>query len=138
MQYLRPIDIEDALRLDLTTAAQLGGFSCAFGAPPTPKDLGATLPYARIERIGGTRNSLVVDEHYVAVDVWAADWAQAQQAANEVLGLLCALPYSDGLAHDYMGVDINALPYNNPDPDHQDVPRVSFTARVVARAELQQ
>lgn len=138
MPYLTPLDIEDALRSDLTIAANLGGFSCAFGAPPTPKDLGATLPYARIERIGGMRNSLVVDAHDVAIDVWADDWAEAQTAANKVVGLLCGLPYADDeLDHDYLGVDINVLPYNNPDPDHQDIPRVSFTAEVTTRAELQ-
>lgn len=137
MSYLMPLDIEDALRIDLGTAAGLGGFSCAFGAPPTPKDLGTTLPYARIERLGGIRNSLVVDEHDVAVDVWADDWASAQEAANKVVGLLCGLPYADDeLDHDYMDAYINALPYNNPDPDHPDLPRVSFNATVTARAVL--
>lgn len=137
MQNLMPLDIEDALRVDLTTAAELGGFSCAFGAPPTPKNLGDVLPYARIERLGGRRDSLVVDLHDVAIDVWADTWAEAQEAANKVVALLCGLPYADGeLAHDYLGADLNALPYNNPDPQHEDLPRVSFNATVTARAVL--
>lgn len=136
MPCLIPIDIEDALRLDLTTAARLGGFSFSVAAPPVPTNLGNTLPYAMVERIGGTRDEIVVDTHNVAIDVWANDWAEAQITANKLVGLLCGLPYDDGfLAHDYLSCDINAHPYNNPDPDHQDIPRVSFSAQVLVRAE---
>lgn len=135
MLNLIPLDIEDALRVDLSTAASLGGFSISIAAPPVPYDLGTSLPYAMVERIGGQRDDIVVDTHDVAIDVWADSWADAQLAADKLLGLLCGLPYADDeLEHDYLGVQVNALPYNNPDPDHQDVPRVSFTAFVTARA----
>lgn len=132
MPNLAPIDIEDALRLDIMTAAGQGGFSIS--APPVPINLGALLPYAVVERIGGTRDELVIDSHMVGVDVWANDWAEAQQTANAIVGYMCSLPYDDSAQHDYLSVNINALPYNNPDPDHADVPRVSFTAQVLVRA----
>ena len=136
MQTIIPVDIEDALRIDLKRAADLGGFSFGISAPPIPADLGNTLPYVVVERIGGMRESLVVDTHDIGIDVWADEWGEATLAANKVLGLLCGLPYSDDPQVEYLGVEINALPYNNPDPNHQDIPRVSFTAHVKARAEI--
>lgn len=135
MRYLIPIDIEDALRVDVSTAAALGGFSFSMAAPPTPTDLGASLPYVLVERMGGTRESLVIDEHVVAVDVWDNDWADAHKTANEVLGVMFSLPETEGLSQDYLDVAVNAFPYDNPDPDHEDIPRVSFTAHVSTRAE---
>jgi len=135
MRYLIPLDIEDALRVDVSTAASQGGFSFSIAAPPVPANLGASLPYVLVERLGGTRDEVVIDEHIVAVDVWDKDWADAHSVANDVLGVLSALPDTDGLAHDYLEVAVNVLPYDNPDPDHQDIPRVSFTAHVSTRAE---
>lgn len=134
MSNLKTIDIEDALRLDIMTVAEEGDFPFVVTAPPVPTDLNSLLPCAIVERLGGTRSDIVVDSHMVGVDVWANDWAEAQENANTILGLLSGLPFRDDLKHDYLGIDINAFPYNNPDPEHQDVPRVSFTAQVLVRA----
>lgn len=134
MRYLVAIDIEDALRQDLPTAATLGGFSIYAAAPPVPETLGSSLPFVIPERVGGTRDSIVIDTHNVSIDVYAKTWGKAQETANKLVGIVAELPDIDGLSADYLEADITTLPYNNPDPRHQDVPRVTFAASVICRA----
>ena len=132
---IKPVDIEDAMRLDMTAIAvieDIDGLTIA--APPVPTDLGADLPYVVVERLGGTRDSIVVDTHQVGIDIWANDWAEAQAAANTIVGLVSALPWLTPSEAEYLDADIIAHPYNNPDPDHPDIPRVSITAQVSTRA----
>lgn len=134
MRYQVARDIEDALRVDLPAAAERSRFSIAAAAPPVPEDLGSELPIAIPERVGGQRYSEVLDQHSVSIDVYAATWAQAQAAANNLIGIVSALPYMDGLSAHYLETDITTLPYNNPDPRHEDIPRATFAATVICRA----
>ena len=122
MQVVSPIDIEDALRIDL--AALLS--SARFFAPPIPPDLKAGD--VLIERVGGARASGASHEYDVSVDCYAANDAAAVTLSNAVHGLLVSLPlratstqYSDARAN---------LPYSNYDPRAPQLARQTFRATV--------
>lgn len=127
---LEPVDVEELLSADLSTGA------CRVTAPPAPDELGGDLPLAVVERDGGTRINLVVDQHDVTVSVWAATWAGAMSAANALAGRVAALPMSPGASTQWRAADITGLPSNAPDPAHPTIPRVQFTASVACRAIL--
>lgn len=125
---LEPVDAEDALRLDLSTDG------CPVSAPPVPRDLGASLPVAVVQRDGGTRMNPVMDSHNVTVSVWAASWAEATREANRIAGALARLPSTPGTAVQWRTAEITQLPFAAPDPAHPNVPRVQFAASVTCRA----
>lgn len=127
---LEPVDVEELLRIDLTTEA------CPVCAPPVPDDLGATLPVAMVERDGGTRMNLVIDAHDVTVSVWGETWAEAMAAANALAGSIARLPMTDGTATQWRTADLTGLPSNAPDPAHPTIPRVQLTAQVTCRATI--
>lgn len=125
---LEPADVEDALRIDLSTAA------CPVAAPPVPDDLGAELPFAMVERDGGTRMNIVMDSHNVTVSVWAPTWAEAMREANRIAGSVARLPMEPSAKTQWRTAGITGLPSNAPDPAHPTIPRVQFTASVTCRA----
>ena len=123
------IDIEGALA---------DKFGPGTSAPPLPE--GFSLPFALFTRTGGDTSDRVYTTHDVSVDVYADTWAQAQQSAAELAGLIADL---DGRSIGYTsnGTRIEApvyvsacqAPYNNPDPKHPNVPRVTFMATLATR-----
>ncbi len=135
MQYRHQVvvDIEDLLRQDIPLALS-GAFSIYGAAPPVPETLGANLPLVIPERVGGTRYSMVVDAHNVAFDVYAPTWGEAQEAAGHVVAAVSELPYRSDTVGSYRETQITTHPYNNPDPEHPDIPRVSVNAQVITRA----
>ena len=135
-RIIAPHDVEDVLQQDLSTLAAASGLSYGISGTPVPSNLGNTLPYVVIYNVGGFRTSRVVDTHAVSIDVYAKRWDLAMDAACKMAGLVENLEDSTGLSLDYHRTAITALPYNNPDPDHADIPRVSFTADVVLRAAV--
>ena len=127
MQLVKPIDIEDALRVDL--AAILGNTYSVF-APPQPDALAANS--VMVTSLGGAANDEVSNEHDVSVDVWASTEAAAVTLANTVAGYVASLPMR-ATTTPYKGAYINALPYINPDPTRPLLPRVTFRATVTVR-----
>ena len=125
---LEPVDVEELLRLDLTTDA------CPVFAPPVPDSLGAALPCAMVERDGGQRMNPVMDEHAVTVSVWAATWADAMREADRIAGAVARLPMTPGAQTQWRTADITGLPSSAPDPAHPTIPRVQLTASVTCRA----
>ena len=123
------IDIEGALA---------DKFGQGTSAPPLPE--GFSLPFALFTRTGGDTSDRVYTTHNVSVDVYGSTWAAAQQAAAEMAGLIADL---DGRNVGYTsnGTRIEApvyvsacqAPYNNPDPKHPNVPRVTFMANLATR-----
>lgn len=126
-------DIEDALQSDLSRAVQMGGFSIGISATPVPEDLGKTIPYAVVTKVGGSRSDTVLDEHIVSIDVWDKRWALSIESANKLAGYLMALPDMPNTSIDYLKVTLDTTPYNNPDVRHVDLPRVTFIAAVLTR-----
>lgn len=122
MQVCTPIDIEDALRIDL--AAHMPGNR--FFAPPIPPDLKAGD--VLIERVGGARVCPASHEYDVSVDCYAADDADAVLLSNAVQGLLTSLPLLDTETQ-YSNANAGT-PYSNFDPRAQQLSRQTFRATV--------
>ena len=135
-RIIAPLDVEDVLQRDLNTVAAECGFSYGISGTPVPSNLGSKLPYVVVYNVGGFRSSKIADTHAVSIDVYAKRWDQAMDAANKIAGIVQELEDTDGLSLDYHRTAITALPYNNFDPDHPDLPRVTFSADVVLRAAL--
>lgn len=124
-----PVDVEDALRRDLSAACGADVF-----APPVPPDLARRAPCAMVARDGGTRMSLVMDSHDVTVSAWAGTWADAMRLANALAGAFSRLPDMEGSSVQWRTAQVTALPFNAPDPAHLDLPRVQFTGYATCRA----
>ena len=120
MQVVNPIDIEDALRIDLSDIRS--GYR--FFAPPIPSDLmdGDVL----IQRVGGARVSGASHDHDVVVACYASGEAKAVEMANEVHGLIVSLPLRD-TATQYSNANANT-PYEDNDPRAPRLARQSFRA----------
>lgn len=126
MQLVAPIDIEDALRIDLAAIDE----GVRYFAPPAPDDL--TANSVQIMSVGGAAQTDVSNEHDVRVDCWAATDAAAVALADKVAGIIATLPLRD-TARAYNTAEINALPYINPDPNRPTLPRASFRAVIGVR-----
>lgn len=127
MQLANPIDIEDAMRIDL--AALLDG--CRVFAPPIPPDLmaGDVL----VTRVGGDRVSGVSHAYDVSIDVYASDDARAVELANTAHGIVSSLPLRD-TATQYSAATAG-VPYENHDPRAPQLARQTFRASVICPGE---
>ena len=128
MQLAKPVDIEAVM------AEALG-----IHATPVPANLGRTLPYAIATRTGGGRADLVVDNHFVDIDVYShdGDWAGATDEAATLLARACDLGGTVAGGAVVCAVTVETMPYNNPDPDHATLARSTFSLRVTARAVVE-
>lgn len=135
MQIVEPMDIEDALRIDvgevLKTCNLKPRAKCT--ASPAPDDLKAhTVTFTQL---GGAEQSEVSHVYDVSVDVWAAKPGDALKLANKVQGIIASLPmrvFSSG--RQYKTADAR-IPYPNPDPNRPRLPRFSFNASIGIRGE---
>lgn len=128
MQLVKPIDIEDALRVDL--AEYFSGVR--FFAPPAPDDLGAKS--VQVMGAGGSKQTAVSFEYSVRIDCWETTEAAAIQLANDVAGAVNALLFAEPASgRHYVTAEINATPYINPDPNRPTLPRASFRAEIGIR-----
>lgn len=120
MQVVSPIDIEDALRIDLIA---LDGNHRYF-APPIPPDLKAGD--VLIERVGGARVCPASHEYDVSVDCYAVDDADAVLLSNAVQGLITSLPLR-ATSTQYSNANAGT-PYSNHDPRAPQLARQTFRA----------
>lgn len=127
MRY--PIDIEGALQAALD-GVSIDGETVKAYAPPLPDFL---LPCIYIERTGGGEQDRVIDRHIVEIDTRAETWAKAQSTANRIIGYLRELEGAEIGGVPCYAVELNSMPYNNYDPEHQDVPRVTFSVLITTR-----
>ena len=82
MQVVRPIDIEDALRVDVAEFLDQDVSCCA---PPAPDDL---VPMTVcFTSLGGGSQSVVSHEYDLSVDVWASTIEDAVDLADKVSSL---------------------------------------------------
>ena len=123
MQVVYPIDIEDALRTDLSALYE----GARFFAPPIPPDLKAND--VLIERVGGARVCPASHEYDVSVDCYAEDDAAAVELSNEVQGLLTSLPVR-GTFTQYSNANAGVA-YQNYDPRAPQLARQTFRATVI-------
>lgn len=127
MQVVYPIDIEDALRIDLTALESGFRFFC----PPIPPNLQAGD--VLITRVGGARVSGASNDYDVSIDCYASDDAEAVLMANEVHGLLASLPLRVTETQ-YSAARAN-IPYQNNDPRAPQLARQTFRATVTCPGE---
>ena len=129
---IEPIDVEDMLRREIMRMVP----AVSVSAPPLAQTFQNHLPHVLVTRTGGSRLNMVIDQHAVSVDVRASSWSSAVTAANRIAGMVVSLPDDTEHLTQWRTVQITALPYSNPDPQHPTVPRVSFTALLTCRATL--
>lgn len=124
MQVVSPIDIEDALRVDLSALMSGARFFC----PPIPPDLKAND--VQIMPLGGNGVSAASDEYDVSIGCYAVDDADARSLANAVNGLCVSLPLRD-TSTQYSNVSA-MKPYQDNDPRAPQLTRYSFRATVIS------
>ena len=128
MQVVRPIDIEDALRVDVADFLDQDVACCA---PPAPDDLRPMT--VCFTSLGGGAQSVVSHEYDLSVDCWASTIEDAVDLAAEVQGIVASLPYRETTSgRHYVTADPMA-PYINPDPRRPLLPRCTFRATVGIR-----
>lgn len=135
------VDIEDTLRVDLSTIYEaLGEDDVRVAAMPVPPELGE-LPHSGtlicLRRVGGTRESLVVDTHAVSLDVYTQTWGESIAAANRLAGIITMLPHIAGLSVQYNATSITAQPYELPDTSNPVLPRVRLSAEFEVKASIE-
>ena len=123
MQVVKPIDIADALRVDLSSIIDGARFMCT----PIPPDLAAGDVV--IESLGGTSASAASDVYDVTVGVYAATEAQAVDMANEINGVVASLPLRD-TSTQYSSA-ATRKPYADHDPRAPQLARQSFRASII-------
>lgn len=122
MQVVTPIDIEDALRIDLS--AELSGYRIM--AQPVPVDLksGDVVIYAT----GGGRMSAALTEYDVSIDCYASNEVEACDIARIVGGVLASLPLRN-TSTQYNAASANP-PYMNFDQRAPQLARYTLVGRV--------
>lgn len=123
MQVCYPIDIEDALRIDLTALYE----GARFFAPPIPPDLQAND--VLIERVGGARICPASHEYDVSIDCYAENDAKAVELSNTVQGLLTSLPLRS-TSQQYSNANAG-VSYSNHDLRAPQLARQTFRATVI-------
>ena len=140
MQIVAPIDIEDALRIDLSTLYEsIGITGVSFSAPPIEPELGeipATGVLVCFKRVGGSRDSLVIDTHAVSIDLYAQSWADAITEGDKLAGALSQLPYQQSTSIQYHSVSIATMPYALPDPSNPVLCRVRMLVDVIVKSDV--
>ena len=127
MNLTKPVDIEEALRLDV--GPHLAGVTVC--GSPAPDDL-APLTVC-FESIGGGAQSDVSYEHGLVAYAWSATPAEALSLALDVCGLLGSLPFRaapSGVIYTTCEADV---PYPDPDPDRPTIPRATVRATIGVR-----
>lgn len=132
MQVVSPIDIEDALRIDLgELMPTMGDEAVAYCAPPAPDVL--TPLAVCVTCLGGGQQSVVSHEYDLSVDCWADSYEEAVRLANKVQGIVSSLPYrTTASGRQYATADA-MVPYLNPDPRRPLLPRATFRSTVGIR-----
>lgn len=124
------VEIQDAEQIVADDLRAILGWTCV--PAPAPDDLGDDLPLAVVEKTGGLAQTDVSDLHALSIDVWAGsagDWSDAKLAAIECENAIQSIEVG-GV---YKSIDITTQEYENPDPEHADIPRYTFAVDVVMR-----
>ncbi|KAA8832613.1 hypothetical protein [Bifidobacterium tissieri] len=136
VQLIRTIDIPDRLRLDVLATARERGYQLAASCTPLPEAFTDNLPFAWFRMLGGTRSDVVLDSATISVGVYGVSWANAVDTASLVHAIVMRLPFDPDRLTDWKQTTALSLPYEDPDPDHPTVPRVSFTCTVSVKSEI--
>ena len=123
MQVVSPIDVEDALRIDLGALFKDYRVYCK----PIRPDLAAGDVV--IYPLGGSGVSGASHANDVSIDCYATDDALARAMADAVHGACVSLPLRSTQTQ-YSDVSAN-LPYPNDDPRAPQLTRYTFRATII-------
>lgn len=135
MQIVEPMDIEDALRIDVSEVMKSLNMKpkARCTASPAPDDLKAhTVTFTQL---GGAEQSAVSHVYDISVDVWAAKPGDALKLANTVQGIIASLPMREFSSGRQYKTANARIPYQNPDQNRPRLPRCSFNATIGIRGE---
>lgn len=121
------LDIETALYSLLAES----GYSAS--AHTIPAALGNTLPHIHVTRTGGFTSSRVMEFNQVDFDVYAATQGDAMAAASVLCGWVRDLE-GTSVGSPCYSAEVTTLPYNNPDPRHPNLGRVTLKAQIINRS----
>lgn len=133
-QLIIPIDVEDALRIDIDSILKKIGKQVKVSAPPLTPDLEKNIPYCMITKTSGWDTDMVLNSFAVSFDVYDRTWAKAMDTASTIYAIINALPYIENLGTDWKDTVGNSSPNTFPDPDNPLIPRVRFSMTVRARS----
>lgn len=103
-------------------------------AHKVPASLGENLPHVHVTRTGGYTEDMVIEAHNVDFDVYAADEADAMEAAAGLCDWVRELSGTRTGTFCYAS-EVLTLPYGNPDPRHQTLARATFKALIQTRTK---
>lgn len=121
------IDVADAIQQALNESGH------AASATPLPPDFEESLPFTRVEALGGQRSSVVLDTFNVHLDTWAETPAEAIGEANVVAALLTEMAGDRLGGSQCYSVALGSLPYPAEDEERPSLPMASFMAQVTVR-----
>ena len=127
MQIVAPVDVEDALRLELDAATT--HVTCC--AAPAPDALTANT--VCVTRLGGGSQGPVAHEHDLSIDCWSTTPKKAMALADQVQAIVATLPIRTSVSGVTWTTSSPMVPYPNPDPHRPLLPRATFRATVGAR-----
>ena len=140
MQVTAAVDIEEALRVDLSDIYVRLGRSAQIVATALPADLGE-IPQGEgliaIRRVGGTRTDLVNDTMALTIDVYYETWDESMTEANFLAGIISQLPYQSDTSIPYLRTNISTMPYALPDTGNPVFPRVRMLVEVGVKAQIE-
>ena len=135
MQIVEPMDIEDALRIDVGEVLKSLNMNpkARCTASPAPDDLKAhTVTFTQV---GGADQTSVSHVYDVSIDVWGATPGGALNLANKVQGIISSLPMREFSSGRQYKTAEARIPYPNPDPNRPRLLRFSFNAAIGIRGE---
>lgn len=122
------VDIETALYNALTTEKY------SASAHTVPETLGSSLPHIHVVRTGGYTSDRVIEINNVDFDVYAANDAEAMEAACALCGFVRDLEGTTLDTPCYKS-EVITLPYPNPDPRHPSLGRATLKAQISTRTK---
>lgn len=135
-QLIIPIDVEDALRIDIDSVLKKIGKKVKVSAPPLVPDLEKNIPYCMITKTSGWDTDMVLNSFDISFDVYDKTWTKAMNDASTIYAIVNALPYIENLGTDWKATSSNSSPNTFPDPDNPLIPRVRFSMTVRTRAVI--
>lgn len=122
------VDIETALYNALTTEKY------SASAHKVPATLGSSLPHIHVVRTGGYTSDRVIEINNVDFDAYAANDAEAMEAACALCGFVRDLEGTTLDTPCYKS-EVITLPYPNPDPRHPSLGRATLKAQISTRTK---
>ena len=113
--------------------SELSSRGFGISASEVPRDLAGRLPHVHVVATGGVAAGFVQEWRYCDMDVYACGYAEAHETASRLSAAVRDLDGGAvGPAVCYRA-SVATPAYDNPDPDHPTLPRVTLKAQFLMR-----